>query len=212
MSCSTHWSNRDWAGWALGIACLSGTPAWANTPATADGPASTRPAIPTASAAGELLPGAVPVGEGTLRFLGFAVYDARLWARPGWRAEALGRTPLVLELTYRRAFRGADIARRSLEEMRRAGPIPAADEAAWLAAMQRIFPDVGPGDRIAGVWQPGSGARFVFTGADGQGRALGDVADARFAERFFGIWLAPTTSEPALRQALLGPSAPMATP
>lgn len=212
MSCSTRWSNRDWAVWALGLACLIGAPAWASAPAAAEIPASASPATPAAPAAGELLPGAVRVGEGTLRFLGFAVYDARLLAPPGWRAEALGRTPLVLELTYRRAFRGADIARRSLEEMRRAGPIPAADEAAWLAAMQRIFPDVGPGDRIAGVWLPGAGARFVFTGADGQRRALGDVADARFAERFFGIWLAPTTSEPALRQALLGPSAPMATP
>lgn len=212
MSCSTRWSNRDWAGWALGVACLTAAPAWASAPDAAADPAGTSQASPVVPAVGELLPGAVRVGEGTLRFLGLAIYDARLLAPPVWRAEALGRTPLVLELTYRRPFRGADIARRSLEEMRRAGPIPAADEAAWLAAMQRIFPDVGPGDRIAGVWQPGAGARFVFTGADGQRRALGDVGDARFAERFFGIWLAPTTSEPALRQALLGPSAAVATP
>ncbi|MFN3611517.1 chalcone isomerase family protein [Tepidimonas sp.] len=211
MSCSTRWSSRDWAVWALGVACLSGPPTWASTPAAAEGPASTSPAT-AAPALGELLPGAVRVGEGTLRFLGLAVYDARLLAPPGWHAEALGRTPLVLELTYRRAFRGADIARRSLEEMRRAGPIPATDEATWRAAMQRIFPDVGPGDRIAGVWLPGSGARFTLTGADGQRRALGDVADARFAERFFGIWLAPTTSEPGLRQALLGSATTTASP
>jgi hypothetical protein len=29
------------------------------------------------------------------------------------------------------------------------------------------------------------------------------VADAAFGARFMGIWLAPQTSEPALRQALL---------
>jgi hypothetical protein len=29
--------------------------------------------------------------------------------------------------------------------------------------------------------------------------------DPAFAERFFGIWLAPQTSEPALREALLAP-------
>ena len=210
MSCSTHWSNRDWVGWVLCAACLGTVPAGASTcdPAT-DTSAST-----SLAAVGEvdLLPAAVPVGEATLRFLGFAVYDARLLAPPGWRAQNLGCAPLVLELTYRRAFRGADIARRSLEEMRRAGPIAAADEATWLAAMQRIFPDVGPGDRIAGLWQPGAGARFVWTDASGRRRFLGDVPDARFAQRFFGIWLAPTTSEPGLRQALLGLNATGTTP
>ncbi|MDM7457414.1 MAG: chalcone isomerase family protein [Tepidimonas sp.] len=124
----------------------------------------------------------------------------------------MGRAPLVLELTYRRAFRGADIARRSLEEMRRAGPISASDEAAWLAAMQRIFPDVGPGDRIAGLWQPAVGARFVLTDANGRRRLLGEVADVRFAERFFGIWLAASTSEPELRRALLGPEVAVTMP
>ena len=35
------------------------------------------------------------------------------------------------------------------------------------------------------------------------GRVVGEVADAAFARLFFGIWLSPKTSEPALRQALL---------
>jgi len=36
---------------------------------------------------------------------------------------------------------------------------------------------------------------------------VGEVKDAEFARRFFGIWLAPSTSEPALRQTLLGGAA-----
>lgn len=209
MSCSTYWSSPERHAAPLVLAAfLTGSGAWASTPAPAEAPASPR-AVP--DSIGTLLPGAVLVGVGTLRFLGLPVYQARLLAAPGWRADTLGRTAVVLELTYLRGFKGTDIARRSLEEMRRAGPLEAADEAAWLAAMQRLFPDVRPGDRIAGLWQPGTGARFVLTRPDGQSRALGDVADARFAERFFGIWLAPTTSEPGLRQALLGPTATMAT-
>lgn len=209
MSCNTPWSNRDAArvltALALGAALVA-APA-AATPVTPASSAATAPA----ATEGALLPNATVVGEGTLRFFGLSVYRARLLAAPGWRIEALGRAPLVLELNYLRSFKGADIARRSLEEMRRAGPIETADETAWLTAMQRLFPDVQDGDRIAGLWQPGVGARFVFTGADGRRRVLGEVADARFAERFFGIWLAPTTSEPALRQALLGPGATLAT-
>lgn len=34
-------------------------------------------------------------------------------------------------------------------------------------------------------------------------KVVGEVADPEFARLFFGIWLSPNTSEPALRQALL---------
>ncbi|MEW6693509.1 MAG: chalcone isomerase family protein [Pseudomonadota bacterium] len=218
MWCSAPWCAPDGprrlaaaAQVALTIAAC-GVPAIA-TATTTDTPAAVAPAPPTPDdPSARLLPGATVVGQGTLRYWGFAVYDATLLAAPGWRASDLGRQPLVLTLRYQRGFRGADIARRSLEEMRRAGPIDPADEAAWLAAMQRVFPDVRAGDRIAGLWQPGVGARFVLTDADGRQRILGDIADTRFAERFFGIWLAPTTSEPTLRQALLGPTATTAAP
>ena len=40
-----------------------------------------------------------------------------------------------------------------------------------------------------------------------RGRPTAQIADADYAHRFFGIWLAPQTSAPALRNALLGPSA-----
>lgn len=157
-----------------------------------------------------LLPGAVPVGRGTLRFLALPVYHATLWAAPGWQPGRLGQAPLVLELHYLRSFRGRDIALRSLEEMRRAGPLDPADEARWLAAMQRLFPDVADGDRIAGLWDPAEGARFALARAGGAPQPLGALPEPHFAERFFGIWLAPTTSQPALRAALLGLSGPTA--
>ena len=36
----------------------------------------------------------------------------------------------------------------------------------------------------------------------------GEILDARFSRLFFAIWLAPTTSEPGLRQALLAGTPP----
>ena len=70
--------------------------------------------------------------------------------------------------------------------------------------MTRLFPDVRAGDRITGVHRPGTGARFFVNG-----RLQGELPDADFARLFFGIWLSPRTSEPALREALLGPGAAM---
>lgn len=138
-------------------------------------------------------------GSGRLRWLGISAYEARLWVAPGFRAELFGEHAFALELHYLRTFSAEAIARRSLEEMRRAGPVGAAQAAAWEEALRRVLPDVQPGDRIAGVHRPGRGAAFVVNGV-----AAGEIADPGFASLFFAIWLGPATSEPRLRQALLG--------
>lgn len=149
---------------------------------------------------GSELPGAQLRGEGELSWFGLSVYDARLWMAPGGAARAeTGSQPLALTLTYARALEGHKIAERSLQEMRRAGPIDAATAERWLQAMKRCFPDVRPGDRITGVLKPGAPTRFFVNS-----KPSCEVADADFGQRFFGIWLAPTTSEPKLRAALLG--------
>ena len=152
-----------------------------------------------AEVAGEL-PQATLLGSGRLTFFGLHVYDARLWSDESFRAEPFDRVPLAIEVAYARSLRGRAIAERSLEEMRRAGAMPEEQATRWLAAMTQLFPDVGAGDRITGVLRPGESARFFLNG-----RLLGEVKDVEFAKRFFGIWLSPKTSNPALRQSLLGP-------
>jgi len=147
------------------------------------------------------VPGARLVGQGRLTFFGLQVYDARLWAAPGFEAARFEQQPFALSLTYLRGLKGLLIAERSLKEMR---PLPGFDprrESTWQARMTELFPDVGDGDTLAGIHLPGVGARFVLNG-----RVRGQVDDALFARLFFGIWLSPKTSEPALRQALLGQS------
>jgi len=145
------------------------------------------------------LPGARLQGQGRLRFLGLHVYDARLWAGSapvlaGWPAG-----PLALELAYARSFKGVQIAERSLQEMKRLADVPESRGEQWLARMRDLFPDVKEGDRIMGLHLPGVGARFFVNG-----QLQGELRDAEFARLFFGIWLADKTSEPALRDALLG--------
>jgi hypothetical protein len=138
---------------------------------------------------------------GALRFTvwGFDVYDASLWVTPGFRADNWSQRPLALELRYLRSFDGGEIAQRSLDEMRRVAPMSDAQNAQWLSDMKTAFPDVKKGDRMVGIYEPGTGARFFHNGAPTK-----VVADAQFAQRFFAIWLGPKTSEPAMREALLG--------
>lgn len=167
-----------------GAACLF----WLQTKA-ADIPPELTPALPDAAL----------LGQGTMAVWGFSVYQATLWVGPGFNATGYAQSPFALELTYLRDFRGADIARRSITEMRRHGPIGAEDAARWEAQMGTLFPDVKAGDRLTGMHQPGQGAVFWSNG-----QRLGVLADPVFAKLFFGIWLAPQTSQPALRRMLLG--------
>lgn len=138
-------------------------------------------------------------GDGRLSVLGLRIYDARLWVEPGFEPARYAEVPLAVELIYARTLYGHLIAERSLAEMRRFGAIAPAQGDRWLAAMRQTFPDVARGDRITGVQHPGEAARFFVNGS-----LRGELRDADFARRFFAIWLAPQTSEPALRRALLG--------
>ena len=145
------------------------------------------------------LPGSRLQGEATLRYFGLRVYHARLWTLPDYRVSQPIDQPLVLELEYLRELKGPLIAERSLKEMRRGAQITDAQAERWLAEMQRLFPDVKAGDRISGQHLPGRGARFWHNG-----QLTGQIDDPAFARLFFGIWLAPSTSEPEMRLALLG--------
>ena len=149
------------------------------------------------------LPGSRLQGEATLRFIGLRIYHARLWTAPDFRAAHALDQPLLLELEYLRDLDGRAIAERSLKEMQREGGFSEAQGRQWLAQMQRLFPNVRAGDRISGLNSPGQGVSFWHNG-----QPLGRVDDADFARRFFGIWLAPSTSEPAMRLVLLGQGAP----
>ena len=139
----------------------------------------------------DILAGLKRWGSGEFRRFGFLVYEATLWA-----GDDPLRPPLALRLDYKRSIEGKAIAEASVKEMRRF----VSDEGLlrqWGEQMQRIFPDVKPGDHILGIYRP-DGARFY------QGdRLLGAIGLAGFAEAFFAIWLDARTSAPDLRTALL---------
>ena len=176
------------AGNGLRLACLLYASAALAQPSASDA----RPELSEALPKGRL------IGQARLKVWGFEVYDARLWAPGGFSPGSHATSPLALELVYLRDFRAADIASRSIKEMRRSQPVSDAQAAEWSAAMLRVIPDVRKGDRIMAVYRPGSGAAFWVNG-----RASGEIPDAEFARLFFAIWLSPRTSEPQLRQSLL---------
>ena len=141
-------------------------------------------------------------GQGQMRFFGLLIYDIRLWTRDKFEAAQLRSQwniqPVALELEYARNLSGAEIAKRSLVEMRRQAEITEAQAKNWLTEMEAAFPDVKSGDRISGIHAPASSTDFYVNG-----RLQRRIADADFSRLFFGIWLSPQSSEQGLRSKLL---------
>lgn len=150
------------------------------------------------------IPDARLAGEGEFRWFGLKIYHAKLWVgKQGFRPDRPNGAMFALDLHYARALYGARIAQSSIDEMQKLGAGNPDQHRAWLAAMEKIFPDVQDGNRITGVHLPDTGAIFYLDGAP-----LGEVRDPEFGRAFFAIWLDPRTSAPDLRRALLQDSAP----
>lgn len=153
------------------------------------------PAAPAPAPVDSVLPQARLAGQGTFTWFGMRIYDAQLWvSQKGYQPDA----PFVLDLRYARKLKGARIADASGDEMDKLNVGTPAQRKAWLVRMKEIFPDVGEGSRISGVYLPDAGAAFYL-----DGRLLAKVPDPEFAKAFFAIWLDPKTSAAPLRSALL---------
>lgn len=152
--------------------------------------ATATPAVPQAIANAEI------VGKGRLSIAFWDVYDATLYAPQGkWSPE----DTYALSIHYFREINGKDIADRSVQEMRKQGFPDEVKLAAWNTQMKSIFPDVKNGSVLTAVFYPGKETVFF----DGE-KKIGIIKGGDFAQHFSDIWLSEKTSEPELRQELLG--------
>jgi hypothetical protein len=136
------------------------------------------------------------IGEARMQVLFWDIYDARLLAPEG-RLEA--GEPFALSLTYLRDLEGEKIAARSIEEMRKQGLDDEAALARWYRSLVEIIPDVGESDEIVGFAAADGSTRFYL-----DGQLIGEVWEPEFTRAFFDIWLGEKSSEPRLRDQLLG--------
>ena len=139
-------------------------------------------------------------GESKLTFFGLDIYKASLWRNANFVADNYAQHEFALDLNYLRNFQGKDIAKRSIEEMRRQSKLDDGLLQNWELQMHKVFPNVQAGDNITGFHLPGKGAKFWHNG-----KLRGEINDVEFAKYFFGIWLSKQTSEPKMRLALLEP-------
>lgn len=147
----------------------------------------------------QVMPDAQLVGKGRLTYMVWDVYDASLYAPNGkWKHNK----PFVLRLDYLRDISRQDIADTAISAMRQQGFTDEVKLAAWHTQMENVFPDVGEGVALIGVYQPNQPTVFY----NQKGDFIGQVKDPEFGKYFFAIWLENNTPKPLLRVQLLNES------
>lgn len=138
-------------------------------------------------------------GKHTARFWGFKLFNAELWtSKPG---NFSFDQPFALTLSYLYPFSREVLARSSVEEIARVeGGSP--DKYAKLEnQLKKCLVDVDKGTRITGVAESASKVAMYVNG-----RKSCTMSYPNLRERFFGIWLAPTSRDARGAQRLRGAS------
>lgn len=142
------------------------------------------------------VPDATLVGKARLKVLFWKVYDAELYAPKGdWSADE----PFALSLNYLRKLEGEQIAKRTIVEIRKQGFEDEVTLARWFDDMRMIIPDVDKNTRITGVADTNQNTLFYS-----DGELIGEIKDPLFTQKFFDIWLGEKSSQPKMRNKLLG--------
>lgn len=150
----------------------------------------------TADTAARYFSNPAKVGQGLFSHLFWDVYTATLIApNAKWHPDM----PFALSVKYLLDIDGADIAERTIAEIRDQGYADEPNLSVWQEKLLNILPNVTDGTRLTAVRDKTGHTIFYH-----DGNWIGEIDDRVFTRRFFDIWLGEKTPRPALRRALLG--------
>ena len=136
------------------------------------------------------------IGQGTLKVLFFEVYDIRLLAdsKPfSWKNK------FQLEFEYKREVKKETVIESSIKEMRRQSSFLDKDINKWQEYLEISIKPVQEGSQATVSWNPSGQITFHYQSSEPT-----TIEDENFARAFLNIWLGEETSQPKLRNQLLG--------
>ena len=139
------------------------------------------------------------VGRGELTWLGFSVYHASLWTKTGNFKNINDSVPIALSITYLRNIDSVDLAEKTVQEWGHLGIFEEDERETWGERLQVIWPDVEPGDSIVTLVTEDKTTKFYHNDS-----LITVLSDPGFGVALLSIWLDPNTSEPDLREKLIG--------
>ena len=134
------------------------------------------------------------VGQGTMRWLWFDIYQAKLSTPSGTYEDQ--QWPLSLELIYARHITREDLLQTTEDEWKRQS-IKYQQE--WLTQLDEIWPNIAPADTLLLEVDRNGSSHFFYNN-----QHVGSLTDKEFAFAFTAIWLSDNTLKPDLRNQLIG--------
>jgi hypothetical protein len=139
------------------------------------------------------------VGEGSMTWFGFTLYDASLWTATGKYDQFQNDLPIALHITYDKNIAATKLAETTVEEWERLEFFDPQSRNKWGHKLSTIWPDVKPGDSITTLVT--NEKHTIFYAND---VLIGRINDENFSYALISIWLHPNTTAPTLRANLIG--------
>jgi hypothetical protein len=140
-------------------------------------------------------------GEATYTYWGFTVYHAKVFVPSEVKdvQANLGKTPLRLELTYKRDLKREDFIESGGAFMKDNEEIPYQKVSVQNEQMNALYQNVKEGDTYAIEFIPEIGTTLYYNG-----EKKGVVTGSDFAASFLGIWLSRYSLKRSFTNEILG--------
>lgn len=137
------------------------------------------------------------VGEATFSVLFWDIYKSKLLTTSGRYPVEVNHDNLLFDINYLTDITSKDLINNTIEQWQHLG-IAAKTYQAYLPQLKILWPDIKEGDSLSLLIDQGR-SFFYFNK-----QYIGAINEPEFGQIFLAIWLSEYTSQPKLRNQLLG--------
>ena len=139
----------------------------------------------------------ITIGEATFTVLFWDIYTSKLLTTSGKYPIAENDDSLLFNINYLKKISNDELIERTIEQWQYLG-ITKEKYQRYIPMLKHIWPNINEGDCLSLLIYQG---RSIFYYNK---KYLGVIDDVEFGEVFLAIWLSENTSQPSLRDELLG--------
>ena len=138
------------------------------------------------------------VGQGEMQYLFWTIYQAEYYQQQNTQTATDKEPQKALKIKYLKSIDSQALVKATIEQWQQLG-YSSDNITSWVEPLNAMWPDVEPGNTLTLLVQADGHSQFYFND-----NVIGTIQDSYFADAFLSIWLSEKTSQPELRQQLLG--------
>lgn len=136
------------------------------------------------------------VGSAKFSVLFWDIYNSHLFTKSG-RYEENTNQDVIFKIEYSKDITADELIKRTVEQWQHLN-YKKSDYEAFIPRLKSIWPNISAGDSLT-LYRDSQSTEFYFNNMN-----IGVIDNEEFYKLFLAIWLSADTSEPELRQSLIG--------